>query len=538
MPVLRIFISYASEDAAWKNNFTHPDWFGNLIGQNFRTIDYKMGEGLPFGPLNEWLDEQVESAAAMVCIVSKSYIDKKYTLTEWWGALREVGKRNMIFVPVMTDPHAKEWWKEQKRLGNLRELGPGGDYAYANFTDGNGRRLEIIGHQGLALDGVTQKISDIARLIGKHLRAPVQVNAAAPAADRPAAAVAPQPAAQDVAPRAAANGAQVGAPIAEAVSRPVLVLGHPSLALGETVARDTQMLVKALRGDDLVPARWKDGWRAMQAESHGPTELLRRKPMIVQPVGPIEAGDLAKTPALLRDWLNRAVARESAEVIAGAADCDLTVWLPAGHNDPEFVKAVAGQARDAMPMLRYEAPDALAQWLGARVRGARPNVTILTLEELSGVDNVATLRVALHDGFYKLVGEVVNPAPERWVFSGEMLANQLSDLGTDRVIIAVHDLNTGTATQRPDARRELEQKLGAISRAVETAIAAQPKPPKMFRAALLVTKADKLPFVKYPAPSRFEDWCLLPFAQADQGLQPKPVEADMFRGYLREWALN
>ena len=66
---------------------------------------------------------------------------------------------------------------------------------------------------------------------------------------------------------------------------------------------------------------------------------------------------------------------------------------------------------------------------------------------------------------------MTNPAPDRWVFSGEMLANQLSDLGTDRVIIAVHDLNTGTATQRPEARRELEQKLGAISRA-DDAIAA------------------------------------------------------------------
>jgi hypothetical protein len=278
----------------------------------------------------------------------------------------------------------------------------------------------------------------------------------------------------------------------------------------------------------------------MQAESHGPTGLLRRKPMIVQPVGPIEAGDLAKTPALLRDWLNRAVARESAEVIAGAAGCDLMVWLPAGQNDPEFVNAVAGQSHDAMPMLRYESPDALAQWLGTRVRGARSNVAILTLEELSGVDNVAKLRMALHDGFYELIGEVVNPAPERWIFSGEMLANQLRDLPTDidRVIIAVHDLNTGTATPRPEARRELEQKLGAISRVLETAIAAQPKPPKMFRAALLVAKADKLPFVKYPKPSRFEDWCLLPFAQADQGLQPKPVEADMFRGYLREWTLS
>jgi hypothetical protein len=37
-------------------------------------------------------------------------------------------------------------------------------------------------------------------------------------------------------------------------------------------------------------------------------------------------------------------------------------------------------------------------------------------------------------------------------------------------------------------------------------------------------------------PSRFEEWCLLPFAEVDGVLQPKPVEAEIFRGYLREWA--
>lgn len=547
-PVPRIFISYASEDAAWKVNFTHSDWFGDIIGQNFKAIDYKVGEGLPFGALNEWLDEQVESAAAMVCIVSKTYVEKKYTLREWWGALREVGKRNMIFVPVMTDPEGKEWWKDQKRLGNLRELGPGGDYAYANFTDGNGRRLQIIGQLGLPVDGVTQRIIDIARLIGKHLREPAGVGAAAPAEEQRAAAVLPQGAPQNLAPIAAAQAAQQPAaaglapggqpPVDEAVDRPILVLGHPTVALGEAIARDTETLVAALAAEDLAPARWKDGWRAMQDESHGATGLLRRKPVIVQPVGPIEAGDHARTPELLGGWLRQAAAGEAPDVVAAVPDCGLTLWLPGDHKDAEFEKAAAARAADAIPALRHDTPAALAQRLAAEVRGARANVAVLTVEELSGVQNARTLRGALHDGFYKLVGEVVNPAPERWLFTGEMLGRQLSELGTDRVIIAVHDLNTGTATQRPEARRELEQKLGSIGRAVESAIAVQPRPLKLFRAALLVAKADKLPFVKYPTPSRFSEWCLLPFAEVEHSLQPKPVEAEMFRGYLREWALN
>jgi hypothetical protein len=62
----------------------------------------------------------------------------------------------------------------------------------------------------------------------------------------------------------------------------------------------------------------------------------------------------------------------------------------------------------------------------------------------------------------------------------------------------------------------------------------------LFWTALLVQKAEQLPWVKYPAPSRFEQWCLLPFAPAPreagvQVIRPKPVEADVFRTYLRDW---
>src|SRR5262245_879910 len=118
-PVPRIFISYASDDAAWKDNFTRPKWFGGVMGLNVELIDYQIDGGAPFGPLKQWLAEQVESAAAMVCIVSKSYAEKKFTLEEWWKALEDVGRRNLIFVPVMTDARSRAWWEEQKKLGKL-----------------------------------------------------------------------------------------------------------------------------------------------------------------------------------------------------------------------------------------------------------------------------------------------------------------------------------------------------------------------------------------------------------------------------------
>ena len=54
-------------------------------------------------------------------------------------------------------------------------------------------------------------------------------------------------------------------------------------------------------------------------------------------------------------------------------------------------------------------------------------------------------------------------------------------------------------------------------------------------------KADQLPWVKYPTPSQFENWCLLPYitagAATEMGpiVRPKQDATNVFRTYLRDW---
>jgi hypothetical protein len=168
----------------------------------------------------------------------------------------------------------------------------------------------------------------------------------------------------------------------------------------------------------------------------------------------------------------------------------------------------------------------------------------VTLEEVDRNDD-GKLRDALHSGFRTVVETVIQPPPETWTFQGEMLVKQISELESDRAIVAIHDLNTGTSSLRREARQQLEQKLGAVERDVERAKRMAGRSDlNLFWTALLVQKAEQLPWVKYPSPSRFEEWCLLPFAppiqdsDAEEVVRPKPIEADVFRTYLRDWVHN
>jgi hypothetical protein len=158
----RIFLSYAAEDAAWKSNFIYRDWFGDLLGPVTFT-DYKMGENLPFGALNDWLESEVQDATAFIPFISKSYIAKNYPVREWWAGLSKKVHRNLIFVPIILDGSGKLWWSTLKKEGFLGDLG--NDYAYSDFTDGNGRPAQIITATGLPVDSVTRRIGELARLI-------------------------------------------------------------------------------------------------------------------------------------------------------------------------------------------------------------------------------------------------------------------------------------------------------------------------------------------------------------------------------------
>lgn len=504
-----VFLSFASEDASWKTNFVNRAWFGDLLGP-VSVFDYQLGDNLAFGPMHDWLTNRIRSAAVFVAFISKFYIEKHYPLAEWWTALTEASRQDLIFVPVMMDGSAKMWWTELRRHGRLHELGE--DYAYADFTDGSGKPCEIITAIG-PVDRITRRIGEVARAIREHLQKCSEK----------------------------ADVLDGDSPVRQ--SHPIAVLGHPSAVADPAVASLASSLIGILSERGHNPGRWADGWRSNASARSSLTGLPASNAIFVQPVGPGDAGDLAQSLQKLRMWIQHG--------LGGVADGDLdlsdnsfkiVLWLPSDMRDEEFTKVALSTSTNNRYVLRHDDPETLASWVGAHFTDTQlPEIPILTLEEVDR-DDAGRLRTALHTGFRAVVGDVIHPPPEAWTFQGEMLTKQISELQVNRAILAIHDLNTGTSHGHKEARQQLEQKLSAVAIDVERAVkAAGRKDLKLFWSALIVQKAEYLPWVKYPSPSRFEQWCLLPFAARSEKdelslvVQPKPLEANVFRTYLRDW---
>jgi CheY-like chemotaxis protein len=486
-----VFISYADEDAYWKVNFTHRYWFGDLLG-NVRIVDLQIGYGLQFAPVDDWLRDRSDAVGAILVILSKQYITKASSLSNWWRGSSEANRRRLFLLPVIIDADARAWWVEQK----LRDLGD--DYAYVDFTQ-ESKPATIISSTG-PVDAVTTKISELARLIRDHL--------------------------EDQGQRASSS---VKPPARVSSKRTIVVLGHPSaIATGE-VDEMTRQLTGDLKRLNLEPINWGDGWRAPSAR-RGLVALQKKNPLFVQPLGPADAGDYAGNPGPLRKWLESAIASDFPEDVVGSSSLLLVLWLPGHPRDPAFEAALAGGPPDENTVLRHEDPVSFATWLSHQVDTA--DTMTMLLEEVPNVAASAKLRAALHDGLYNIVETVVYPPPERWFFSGNMLVEQLRSLDSDRAIIAIHDLNTATARDWRSARREVERKMNSIEQALRSAGRTDLA---IFRIVLLVRKADALPWVKYPSPSQFEGWHLLPFGEKNNDLAPKATQASVVRTYLKDW---
>jgi TIR domain len=512
MSLPTVFLSFASEDAAWKTNFINRAWFGDLLG-SVKVLDYQLGDNLPFGPLDEWVSGKVRSAAVFVAFISQFYIEKHYPLLEWWTAITQASTQDLIFVPVMLDGSAKQWWADIKRQGQLHELGE--DYAYADFTDDSGKPCEIITVLG-PVDKTIRRIGELARAIREYLQK-----------------------------HSKSTGATLGVPSPQREANPITVLGHPSAIADPDVASLADALVKALAERGQKPMRWTDRWRSNTAARSLLSELPTSDSIFVQPIGPGDAGDLAQSPLRLHTWIQRGLGLGVIDGASSERGFKTVLWLPSGLHDEAFAAAASSTPSQGNYFLRNDDPETLASWLRAQFTDKQlPEVPILTLEEVDR-DDAGRLRTALHTGFRAVVREVISPPPETWTFQGEMLAKQISELQVNRAIVAVHDLNTGTSHGQKEARQQLEQKLGAVAIDVERAVkAAGRKDLRLFWCALIVQKAEYLPWVKYPSPSRFEEWCLLPFApqsgkeELSPVVRPKPLETTVFRTYLRDWINN
>jgi hypothetical protein len=491
----RIFLSFASDDEAWVLAFTNRAWFGNLLG-NVRIQNYLAGDNLPFGELGRWLDERIGRAAVVIAFVSADYRSKKWTVAEWLSSLRAAQRDKLIFVPVMLDSDAKEWWASQRRHGGLSVLPD--DYQYADFTDGLGKRLNIRPED----TSVTERIKELAKEIRGMLvdRSDEPIDGQRPLTD-------------------------------------VVVLGHPTARSAEGVETQSSALLKELKTSSLKVEFWRDGWRGRSAEQAGQAATLCKDAVFVQPLAAIEAADYAASPGMTSTYLER----------AGITGARVALWLPHGVRDAAFEQKMVASADDQPTMLRSDTPAELAAWLcGAlRVETMAAHTLALQIEDLGFEDDTIpdpeAVRLAeeVQEGLCGVVNGIVKPNPPPWPFVGfdPGLKDLITIVQGDRAIIAVHDLDIPPSTE-DKTRKAIERKFLAMQDVVQLVESTTKRQLNLFRAALVVRNPKVLPFFKYPNDGRFKDWRLLRFERPDEEtpLKPDPASKAYFRAQLAAWA--
>jgi hypothetical protein len=500
----RIFFSYAGADEYWVQLF--KEYFKP---RNVKIIDYQAENIVQFGPLQEALNERIEGSAVVVAFVSKKYTTRQWTVAEWERGLQEVDRRRLIFVPIMLDVDAIEWWQSLRRNNHLTSLSR--DYQYADFTDSSG---------GPVLPGprnpeAIKKIADLAGAISEDL-------------DRK---MAPAPPPGTSSPMPA--------------SPPIVVLGHPTASSPQYLQTEVQQLVAALATDVVT---WNDGWR----EPDFPRPALRTdaNPIFVQPIPKAEASDYAADRSKIGKYLSK----------LGWPNSRVTLWLPKNYQDLTFEQACGVASVDQegnpskFPALRKDDPVNLASWLRTEILGAVSEDTMVLQVQGMGSPADSKPEIALHgkqitdqlkDQMWAIVTGLVKkprPAPPPWQFWETMFKQQLEVLPGSRAIIAIHDLDIPPGPDRKVVQKKVELKFEQIHRDVEAVQQKIDRPLKLFCAALLVNNAQHLPFSNYPDDGRYKNWRILGFPLPDEDAPagtlppPDPASLAIFRTNLLAWA--
>jgi TIR domain len=479
----RIFLSYASEDVNWVQQFKR--WFVGPLG-NVVVIDFKDGSALDFGQLGPWLDQRADEAAVMVAFVSCNYPEKVWTRAEWHSGLTKTQLGQLIFVPVMMDADAKLWWAKLRKQGELSALPP--DYQFADFVVEG--RPATIGDSGFIVDQISKLAQQIRSMLEKPLpETPGQL----PAPD-------------------------------------VIFLGHPFGRFDVGLESKVDEADQLLRKRSVLSKRGKDGWR------NSASKYFRSdtSPILVQPLAP---GEIEEPLA----YASKATQLFTA---TGVKDPRVALWLPDAQNDSVFTAAANSAPANSFPTLRTDTPEGLVTWLAKLVRQTTPDAVVLQIETIgyseNSVPDPTTTQLAddLQQRFSAIVNREILPNPGLWPFWGEEINEQVKMLPGNRVIIAVHDLDITPSADVGTIRTSLEMKLSLAQDAVEQANneSAEARKVDPFFTALLVKNAKALPFGTYPLNGRFKNWRLLRFEPS--GVKPVPASLAVFRGQLSKWAAN
>jgi TIR domain len=498
----KIFLSYAGEDSNWVKWFTHEDWFGSKLGNVIVEKYDQVGNRLDFGPLRNWLDQQINEATVVIAFVSRFYQQKQWTGVEWNKALNEFHRRRLIFVPVMLDADAKGWWKNLQQQAALPD-----DYIYSDFTDGNGQRVMIDNNQK-----AQTQIEKLAERIKLLLTVPLKPEVP----DHPETTAGP-------------GGADV------------VVLGHPTSRSADDVAAQASALEEAAEGEALRVQKWNDTWERNSA-ARGQAGVAAGTPAVfVQPLPAGEASDqLADVGRTAKRLSN-----------AGVSNAAVVLWLPNGDSDADFKAAAAApteslpdlSALRLKPALRVDTPQQLSRQLRAIIPASPaptgPVLQIETVGSTNGNPNLEAKRLSikLSQMFGDIVNGVVATESPPWEFWAEQFKAQIAQISGSRAIVAVHDLDVTTTAGAVATRQSIEKKFQQMHEYVSQTDCAGKL--KFFWAALLYNNASALPFARYPS-GRFNQWRLLSFEPNDDPagppVRPAPASLGVFRAELCEWA--
>jgi hypothetical protein len=89
----KIFLSYASEDYQWVQNFVEAF---NLGISGVKIQDYKAGDNLDFGELQQWVDQNLSQATGVIAFVSEYYQKKEWTIVRAGKSFRAAARLHVF----------------------------------------------------------------------------------------------------------------------------------------------------------------------------------------------------------------------------------------------------------------------------------------------------------------------------------------------------------------------------------------------------------------------------------------------------------
>jgi TIR domain len=500
----KIFLSYASEDHPWVENFVEV--FSEHAG-GVKIQDFKAGDCLEFGELQKWVDESVSEATAVIAFVSEYYQSKEWTLAEWKKTVNEYRRRRLVFVPIMLDAEAKSWWANLRTQGDLCELPV--DYIYCNYCNPTGGRVRICKD-----DEVQGRIVRLALAVKSVLMPPP---ALPPTIRLPTDGTAPQ-------------------------HPDVVILGHPTNRAAEDTLAQVSALREALRVQGLSFETWNDGWL--------PNPPARGASGVSAGAGTVFVQALAAGEA--SEHVQEVHRTEKRLAIAGVSGARVVLWLPSGQSDREFEDSASMsddlpslQVLQSTPALRVDPPDELALRLRAILRSTEPEVDpILQIETVGWAEggkldpDAKRLSDELTQMFNNIVKGVMPNSSLPLQFWDTQFQAQIAVLPGSRAIVAVHDLDIPPSADLVAKRKQMETKFKQMQEYVRQSEIGNKR--RFFWTALLYRNAKALPFARYPYDARFRDWRLLSFeepvaARPGEPVRPDPASLGVFRSELFAW---